>query len=34
MNEMRALIVTEAKLLLRDPISWLVVHRSCRRRSC
>ena len=24
MNEMRALIVAEAKLLLRDPISWLV----------
>ena len=23
MNEMRALLVTEAKLLFRDPITWL-----------
>ena len=25
MNEMRALIVTEAKLLFREPVYWLAV---------
>ena len=31
MNEMRALIATEAKLLFREPIYWLVVDPPAHR---